>query len=236
MFSKRIFHGNTPSISQPRASEVSKASRLALAVAGPIYRYLFRARYPTRYGAHPRKTLDGVKHTCAHRVCGNGVRNEVNGTKRRREIGARTFLLFSTLLASRETRRDRAKIGGAVESTKNEWEDSTGASKFNNQNNLRVNMRTNLVADPDTSWENASKHSYVATRCRFVIRNNRPILDAFDVWSTTGQQVGWLVENKGGETFYGKRLFCTRELERLQRMEINRCAAMVITAILSIMY
>lgn len=48
------------------------------------------------------------------------------------------------------------------------------------------------------------------TTCCFVIRNSRPILDAFDGWPpTTGQPTtGWpaLAENKGGETFYGKRL------------------------------
>lgn len=146
MFSKEFSMGIIPPLLSTRASEVSKASRLALAVAGPVYRYLFRARYPTRYDAHPRKTLDGVKHTCAHRARGNGVRNEVNGTKRRREIETRTFLLFSTLLSSRETRRDRRKIGGSID----EWEDSMGVCKFNN--NLRVNTR--LVPDPDTSWEN----------------------------------------------------------------------------------
>lgn len=52
-------------------------------------------------------------------------------------------------------------------------------------------------------------------------------MDAFDVWSTTGQ-VG--LENKGDETFYGKSVVLhprTRTVYN-ERMEINRCAATVI--------
>lgn len=141
MFSKEFSMGIIPPLLSTRASEVSKASRLALAVAGPVYRYLFRARYPTRYDAHPRKTLDGVKHTCAHRARGNGVRNEVNGTERDRHTHLSPFLHASVLQRDKER-----KIGGSID----EWEDSMGVCKFNN--NLRVNTR--LVPDPDTTWEN----------------------------------------------------------------------------------